>query len=57
MEPGAVVELAVGELLEVGHRGGRLGVEQVGDDGALAGDDGRGLGHVHALPKKVRRLI
>ena len=45
VKAGAVVELAVGELLEVGDGVGHLGVEQLGDDGALAGLDGCGLGH------------
>jgi hypothetical protein len=57
VEPGAVVELAVGELFEVGDGVGRLAVEQVGHDGALAGLDGRGLGHGACAPEKVRGLI
>ena len=57
VETGAVVELAVGELLEVGDGVGRLGVEQVGDDGALASLDGCGLGHAVPLGSMVVGLI
>jgi hypothetical protein len=49
VEPGAIVEFAVGELLEVLDRVGHFLVEQLGLNSALAGGYGRGLGHVTPL--------
>ena len=45
VKPGSIVELAVGQLLEVADGARHFGVEQLGLDGALAGFDGRVLGH------------
>ena len=45
VKAGAVVKLAVGELLEIRDGARDLGVEEVGDDGAFAGFDRRGFGH------------
>ncbi len=43
MEAGAVVELLVGELLEIGNRTGSFFIEELDRDGALVGIELRGL--------------
>src|SRR4051812_33021087 len=45
VEPGAVIELAVGELLEVLYSLGDFLIEQLGGDRSFAGRDGCGLCH------------
>ena len=46
VKSGSVVELAVGELLEILHGIGNFLIEQLGYDRASAGGDGRRFGHV-----------
>src|SRR6188474_1012282 len=45
MEPGAIVKLAVGQLLKVLDRAGNLLVEQLGHNSSLARLNGSGLRH------------
>ena len=53
MEPGPVVELTVGQLLEIADRARNFGVEQFSLDGAFAGLDSRALRHGRPLGRLV----
>jgi hypothetical protein len=52
VKSGAVVEFAIGQLLEVGDRAGYLGIEEIGFDGPLAGFYFRAFAH-NSSPRKV----